>query len=172
MLHCWQELSLTQDSRRFLHLRQDSSRLHHFNQNSGGFCQDSRRLHQNSGRLHWVHQDSGRLTGGFWLLHQDGQWLGSPKGGRQRFSQAGGRWVGTETLVMGCRWLGHASRSCALLLQWCIQALVCRQTSCLTLCCAQHGCLFTSCSRLGRAAIVTRAYWFVCPAIVAKHLWC
>ena len=26
--------------------------------------------------------------------------------------------------------------------------------------------------RLGRAAIITRAYWFVCPAIVAKHLWC
>ena len=26
--------------------------------------------------------------------------------------------------------------------------------------------------RLGRAAIVTRAYWFVCPAVVAKHLWC
>ena len=26
--------------------------------------------------------------------------------------------------------------------------------------------------RLGRAAIVTRAYWFVCPAIVGKHLWC
>ena len=26
--------------------------------------------------------------------------------------------------------------------------------------------------RLGRAAIVTRAYWFVCPAIVANNLWC
>ena len=26
--------------------------------------------------------------------------------------------------------------------------------------------------RLGRAVIVTRAYSFVCPAIVAKHLWC
>ena len=26
--------------------------------------------------------------------------------------------------------------------------------------------------RLGRAAVVTRSYWFVCPAAVAKHLWC
>ena len=26
--------------------------------------------------------------------------------------------------------------------------------------------------RLGRAAIITRANWFVCPAIVAKHLCC
>ena len=26
--------------------------------------------------------------------------------------------------------------------------------------------------RLGRGAIVTRAYCFVCPSIVAKHLWC
>ena len=26
--------------------------------------------------------------------------------------------------------------------------------------------------RLGMAAIFTRAYWFVCPAIVSKHLWC
>ena len=26
--------------------------------------------------------------------------------------------------------------------------------------------------RLGRAAIVTQAYWFVCAAIVSKHLWC
>ena len=26
--------------------------------------------------------------------------------------------------------------------------------------------------RFGRAVIVTRTYWFVCPATVAKHLWC
>ena len=26
--------------------------------------------------------------------------------------------------------------------------------------------------RLGRAAIISRAYWFVCPAIIAKHHWC
>ena len=26
--------------------------------------------------------------------------------------------------------------------------------------------------RFGRAVILTWAYWFVCPAIAAKHLWC